>query len=308
MCSASSSRLGRGGAEISQEARIVVDGAAEIVARGPGDAVHRRAPFAADRPRRAERGLQRRRRVDLERAEGDTGQAELGLNHLSLFGDAQRAVDRARRLRLDRQIGRAAAAADGSAAAVEQRDGHAVFATRRDDRLLRLVELPCGGEPPDVLCRIGVADHDFLTSLVAHDPGAVPGNRQQPVHHVRRGAQVAGRLEQRHDPQRPRDARFALQQLHREHVRRPAGLGDDVGAQRIARHLRNGPERRQDVGHRRLRPQPFGAEHALLRRGCSAGNRRAALRSTRRSCRVPCAGRWHRPLRCASPIPGARRA
>ena len=115
------------------------------------------------------------------------------------------------------------------------------------------------------------------------------GNRQQPVHHVRRGAQVAGGLEQRHDPQRPRDAGFALQQLDREHVRRPAGLGDDVGAERIARHLRNHPKRRQDVGHRRLRPQPFGAEHALLRQDVRAGNRRAALRSTRRSCRVPCA-------------------
>ena len=34
------------------------------------------------------------------------------------------------------------------------------------------------------------------------------------------GAQIAGRLEQWHDPQRPRDAGFTLQQLHRQHVGR----------------------------------------------------------------------------------------
>ena len=224
------------------------------------------APLAA-RPARGavERRFERRRRVDLERAQRDAGQAELRLDHLALFGDAQRAVDRTRRLRLDRQVGRPAAAADAAAAAVEQRDRHAVVAARRDDRFLRLVELPGGGEPADVLGRIGVADHHFLAALVAHHAVAVPGNRQQPVHHVRGGAQIARRLEQRHDPQRPRDAGFALQQLHREHVGGPAGLGDDVGAERIARHLRDGAERVEDVGDRRLRAHAVGAEHALLR-------------------------------------------
>ncbi len=91
-----------------------------------------------------ERRLERRRGVDLERAERDAGQAELRLDHLALFGHAQRAVDRSRRLRSDREVRRAAAAADAAAAAVKERDRHAVCAAGRDDRFLRLVELPGG--------------------------------------------------------------------------------------------------------------------------------------------------------------------
>ena len=79
----------------------------------------------ADRARRgaAERGLERRRRVDLERPQRDARQPELRLDHLALLGDAQRAVDRTGRLRLDREVRRPAAAADAAAAPVEERDG-----------------------------------------------------------------------------------------------------------------------------------------------------------------------------------------
>ena len=49
-------------------------------------------------------------------------QPELRLDHLALFGDADRAVDRSWRLRLDGDVRRPAAAADAAAAAVEQRE------------------------------------------------------------------------------------------------------------------------------------------------------------------------------------------
>ena len=102
--------FGRRRAEVLQEPRVVVHRPAKRVARVRRQPLHRRAPRGLERRRVGERRFQRRRRVDLERAERDAGQAELRLNHLALFGDAQRAVDRAGRLRADREVRRAAAA------------------------------------------------------------------------------------------------------------------------------------------------------------------------------------------------------
>ena len=120
--------FGRRGAEVVEEARVVVDGAAKRLARVRRQPLHRGSPRGLDRRRLAERGLERCRRVDLERAQGDAGQAELGLDHLALLGDPERAVDRSGRLRSDREVCRTAAAADAAAAAVEERDRHAVRA------------------------------------------------------------------------------------------------------------------------------------------------------------------------------------
>ena len=177
----------RRGAEVVEEPRVVVDGPAERVARVRRQPVHRRAPRRA-RPAAAlrERRFERRRRVDLERAERDARQTELRLDHLALFGDAQRAVDRSRRLRADREVRRAAAAADAAAAAVEERDRHAVRAAGLDDGLLRFVELPRRRQPADVLGRVRVADHHFQPALVLHDAVAVPRDREQRSRSCRR--------------------------------------------------------------------------------------------------------------------------
>ena len=150
----------------------------------------RRATRRRWRAAQHQRGVERRGRVDLERAHGDVFQPELRLDHLALLGDAHRAVDRSRRLRLDGDVGRPAAAAHAAAAAVEQRDAHAGLAARRDNRLLRLIQRPRRAEAADVLRGVGVADHHFL---VPADVRAVPRQRQQLSQHRARVAQVVAR-------------------------------------------------------------------------------------------------------------------
>jgi hypothetical protein len=77
--------------------------------------------------------------------------AELRLNHLALFGNPQAAVDRARRLRLQREIHRSAAAADAAAAAVEQRQVRPRVAADANECFLRAVQLPIRRQPAAVL-------------------------------------------------------------------------------------------------------------------------------------------------------------
>ena len=150
----------------------------------------------------------------------DVGQAELRLDHLALLGHAQPAVDRTRRLRPDREVGRAAAAADAAAAAVEQRQLDAVPRARGDDLFLRAVELPRRGEPAGVLRRVGVADHHLL---VARDARAIPRQREQRVEHRAGALQIGGGLEQRHHALRMRGCRPASAAARRR-ARRTARL------------------------------------------------------------------------------------
>ena len=181
--------LGLGGrdAEILEEAWIVVDRPAKRVARVRRQPIHRGAPGGCRWRRLGEGGFERCRGIDLERAQGDAGQPELRLNHLALFGDAQRAVDRSRRLRANREVGWSAAAADAAAPAVEERDRNTVRTTGLDDGLLRLVELPRRGQPADVLGGIRVPDHHLQPALVLHHAVAIPRDGQQRVDHARGG-------------------------------------------------------------------------------------------------------------------------
>jgi hypothetical protein len=81
---------------------------------------------------------------------------------LALFGQADLAVHGARRLRQDRLVARAAAAADGAAAAVEQAQAHAGALEDLDQFQLGLVQLPVRGQEAAVLVRVRIAEHDFL--------------------------------------------------------------------------------------------------------------------------------------------------
>ena len=76
-------------------------------------------------------------------------------------------VHRARRLRQDGLVARAAAAADRAAAAVEQAQRDAVLRARSgveqlDQRDLGAVQLPVAGEEAAVLVAVAVAEHDVL--------------------------------------------------------------------------------------------------------------------------------------------------
>ena len=155
--------LGRGRAEVLDEPRVLVD---DLRGRRRARCRRRAGPSPRARPAGpapggAQRRVEHRRRVDLERAHGDVAQPELRLDHLPLHGDAQPAVDRSGRLRLQREVRRPAAAPDAAAAAVKERQRNARVARRRDDVFLRLVELPVRREPPAVFRGVGVAQHDF---------------------------------------------------------------------------------------------------------------------------------------------------
>ena len=122
--------------------------------RRPGrDRRGRRAPTARsiDREivggRRRPLGLEQRRLErgggqGLEVAPADLGVGVLGGDHLALLGDADRALHRARRLRQDRLVARAAAAADRAAAAVEQAQPDAVAPEHVDQRAARPCRAP----------------------------------------------------------------------------------------------------------------------------------------------------------------------
>ncbi len=202
--------------------------AAKSLARVVAQAIHARAPLGRGGWCRRQPRLERPAGVHLHCPQRDVRQAEQSLQHLALLGHAQRAVDRSRRLRHDRQVRRSAATTDAAAAPVEQRDSNAMTPADRDDRLLRPVQVPARRETADVLRRIRVADHDFLP---AADPVAIPVEREQLIEDATGVLEVARCLEQRDHAEGRRDTRFLLQQHHSEHVRPGTRHGDDVGAE-----------------------------------------------------------------------------
>src|SRR5438477_11794554 len=84
--------------------------------------------------------LERRGGERLEVAPAALRVGVLARDHLALLGEAQRAVDRSRRLRQHRFIARPAAAADGAAAPIEEPQAHAARFAHVAQALGRLVE------------------------------------------------------------------------------------------------------------------------------------------------------------------------
>ena len=115
--------------EVAGRSRVVDQPAVRGVS-GVADGLHQLVP-AASPPRSAgtpvqRRGPQGRGHGEFEVLLGQIGQRVLVADHLALLGELDRAGDHAVRLGQDRVVGRAAAAADGAAAAVEQRQRNAV--------------------------------------------------------------------------------------------------------------------------------------------------------------------------------------
>ena len=145
--------------------------------------------------RREERGG----RDLLEVALGDGHVGVVGGDDLALLGELEAAVHRARGLGEDRAVRRPAAAPDGAAAPVEQRQRDAVAARDAHERLLGPVEQPVRGEEAALLGRVGVAEHDLLGVAAGAEVGPVGGIREQRVEQRRRRRQRVGGLEERHD-------------------------------------------------------------------------------------------------------------
>ena len=113
---------------------------------------------------------------------GDGRVGVVGRDDLALLGELEPAVHGAGRLREDRAVGGPAAAADGAAATVEQRERDAVAPGDGDQRLLRLVEQPVGGQDAALLGRVRVAQHHLLARRRASGgargrPGREAGRR-----------------------------------------------------------------------------------------------------------------------------------
>ena len=122
--------------EEGDELRLVVHERSVRRVGGGRQLVHRHSePFGVaaevvvDSRRRLQRGGEERLEVAPRR--GRLG--VLGRHHLALLGDADLPAHRSRRLGEDRLVGRSAAAADRSAAAVEQAQPHAVRLGDRDE-------------------------------------------------------------------------------------------------------------------------------------------------------------------------------
>ena len=155
----------RAGLEVFDEPRVVIHDAAIGAVRGGRETLHRLAPRRRHGRGSRQRRVQYRRRVHLQGADRDVMQPELRLDHFPLHGHAQASVHRSRGLRLDGKMRRPAAAPDAAAAAMEERQRHPGVARRRDDRLLRLVDLPVRRQSSAVLRGVGVAEHYFSGGL-----------------------------------------------------------------------------------------------------------------------------------------------
>src|SRR5688572_33069266 len=87
-------------------------------------------------------------------------------NDLTLFRKAEPSVDAAGRLRADGAVGRAAAACDRAAAAVENGQLDLVFLRDARDLLLRAIQGPVRHQIAAVLVAIRIADHYHLFVIV----------------------------------------------------------------------------------------------------------------------------------------------
>ena len=80
----------------------------------------------------------------------------------ALLGDANVAGKTSRRLGEDGGMSGSAAAADRSAAAVEEAKLYSVFLRRLMQFAMRFIKFPGAGEHASVFVGVGVAEHDFL--------------------------------------------------------------------------------------------------------------------------------------------------
>ncbi len=133
---------------------------------------------------RASARLERRGDDGLEVAPPELRIGVLARDDLALLGEADAAVDAARRLREDRVVRRTAAAADRAAAAVEeaQLDAAAV-GEGCDERALALVQRPVRREVAAVLVAVGVAEHHLLQVAARREPAAVARDGERRSHH-----------------------------------------------------------------------------------------------------------------------------
>ncbi|MCY1229342.1 hypothetical protein D9M72_417060 [compost metagenome] len=144
----------RGGEEVVLETRSLVHQVAVGREGAVRQLLHHRLEHVEVPGRvllRQQRRFQRGRDHRFQVAPADLGVGELAVDDLALFGEADLAVHGARRLRQDGIVGRAATAADGAAAAVEQAQLDLALLEQLHQCQLGLVQLPGGSQEAAVL-------------------------------------------------------------------------------------------------------------------------------------------------------------
>mmetsp|Transcript_19928 Transcript_19928/g.41989 ORF Transcript_19928/g.41989 Transcript_19928/m.41989 type:complete len:777 (-) Transcript_19928:655-2985(-) len=241
----------------------VVDDLLEALGRLVGERLHQLALRRRRQRWRRERVLEDEAGEGLERLDAHLVRSEEGVDLLALHGDAVGVVDRAGGLRGERQVERAAAAADGAAAAVEKVELDTVLLTDGEQLLHGHVQFPQRGELARVLGRVGVAKHHLME---AADALVVDLGLEDAVHHLWRVLQVLPGLEERRDAHRRLDARLLEEETHGEHVRRGARHGDAVRAERLVRDLGEHGEGLEHLLGGRRREREVGRDQRPLRR------------------------------------------
>src|SRR5262249_16880403 len=135
---------------------------------------------------------------NLQIAAADLGIGIFAGDDLALLGDPDLTVHRAARLRNDGVIARPAAAADRTAAAVEQAQPDVGAFKNFDQPDPGLVELPAGGDEAAILVAVGITEHHLLHRAAAVDQFPVIVQRQHAIHDAAGGLQILDGFEQRH--------------------------------------------------------------------------------------------------------------
>ena len=132
---------------------------------------------------------------------GDRAVAVAGANYLTLFGNLDPPLDRARRLCQDGPIGGPAAATDRAASPVKQCQFYVVGAAGSGQSLLRLIERPARPQEAAILVGVAVTDHDFLAIAPLRQMSAVDRRFEKRTHYLGRSDKVIDRLKERRNVQ-----------------------------------------------------------------------------------------------------------
>src|SRR3954452_13191103 len=127
----------------------------------------------------------------------DARVAIAGEDDLTLLGHLEPRADAARRLGQDRAVDRSAAPPEGTATTVEERQPDVVALRPVGERGLGVVQQERCGQRPDVLRRVGVAEHALAPAVVSSETLRGAGQGEPLVQNVDATPEVLTGLEQR---------------------------------------------------------------------------------------------------------------
>ena len=191
-------------------------------------------------------------------APGDGGVSVAREDDLALLGHLESARHRSGRLGTDSAIGGTATASQGSASSMKHGQAHAPAPGPGSQVRLGFVKREGCGQRPDLLGRVGIAQHHLQSAAGFRQPALDGRERKHLLHHVWSLTQVIHRLKQRDDVEHRRIAagRVIGQLVHGGNVADVSGEADDVAPARF------GAEPCLDAGDR-----ADGVEHLTSQRG-----------------------------------------